>query len=139
MNDATTSHFPSNDSAVGQSEPAGPLRVAVERVGSAVVVRVGGDVDASNIATWRHLLDDVAGSTAAPGTFVVDTSALDFMAVCGFAALADTSRRCRRRGIAFCLVGDQLPLITRIIAACGWQTELPVYEDVSAALIRVLA
>ena len=128
-------HAPSFDDCLpAPSETTGSsLRVAVERLGTAVVLRVSGDVDASNIAAWRRVLAQVAGATTAPGTLVVDTRCLTFMAVCGFAALADTSTHCRRRGIALHVVGDR-PALARVITVCGWQTELPVYRSVAAAL-----
>lgn len=78
-------------------------------------------------------LEQIADATTAPGTLVVDTSSLTFMAVCGYAALTDTSTHCRRRGIALHVVGDR-PALARVITVCGWHTELPVYPSVAAAL-----
>jgi anti-anti-sigma factor len=126
-------HSRMNDCVAAPFSNAGPLRFVVERVESAVVLRVGGDIDASNIAAWQCLLNEVAGATAAPGPLVVDTTSLNFMGACGFAALATTSKQCRRRGITLCVVGNQA-VLARIIAACRWQTELPAYGNVSAAL-----
>jgi anti-anti-sigma factor len=122
-----------NDCVAARFENAGSLRFVVERVEAAVVLRVGGDIDASNIATWQCMLNEVAAATAGPGPLVVDTSSLDFMGACGFAALATTSKQCRRRGITLCVVGNQA-VLARIISACRWQTELPVYGNVSAAV-----
>ncbi|MFB1299320.1 anti-sigma factor antagonist [Mycobacterium sp. pW049] len=109
------------------------LRVAVERVGSAVVVHAGGDVDASNCAVWKCVLDEVAAATAAPGPMVVDIEGLDFLSCSAFAALGEAAEQSRRQGITLRLVSTQ-PRTARILAALGWQHQLPLYEDLWAAV-----
>ena len=109
------------------------LRVTVERSGSGVLLRVGGEVDASSEVTWKRLLGEVAAATAAPGPLVVDTNGLDFMGCAAFTVLAEQSAQCRRRGIELCLVSNQ-PIVARIIAAGRLEAELSFYRNVDAAL-----
>lgn len=109
------------------------LRTTTERIGLAVIVSAGGELDASNDATWRRLLSEAAAAAGAPGPLVVDTSGLDFMGCCAYAALAEESERCRGRGVEIRLVSNQ-PVVARIVAACGMSELLPVDATVDAAL-----
>ncbi|WP_227371068.1 anti-sigma factor antagonist [Mycobacterium fragae] len=110
------------------------LRTTTERSGSAVIVNAGGELDASNEVTWRRLLSEAAAHAGPPGPLVVDTSGLDFMGCCAYAALAEEAERCRRRGLALRLVSSQ-PVVARIVAACGLSELLPVDATVDAALL----
>ena len=109
------------------------LRDTTERRGLAVLLCAGGEIDASNVRTWRQIVRAAAHATAAPGPLVVDTSGLDFMPVCAFGVLVEASQQCRARGIELRLVSSQ-PITARIIAAARLQAELPLYLHKSAAL-----
>jgi anti-anti-sigma factor len=114
-------------------EPNSGLRSITECTGSAVVIHVGGDVDASNETVWERLVSRNAGSAIAPGPFVIDVRALEFMGSCAYAALADEAVRCRRRGVSLRLVCSE-PVVARTIAACGLGHLLPIYTSVENAL-----
>src|ERR1700753_1289049 len=105
---------PSNGSYLGH--PPSGLHTVTKRTGSAVVVHVGGDIDASNERAWQDVLSRGAAETVAPGPFVVDVCDLDFMGSCGYAALAHEAERCRNRGVSLRLVTSQ-PIVARTIAA----------------------
>lgn len=109
------------------------LRTTTERIGPAVIVSAGGELDASNDAIWRRLLGEAAAAAGIPGPLVVDTSGLDFMGCCAYAALAEESERCRHRGVEMRLVSNQ-PVVSRIVSACGMSELLPVDATVDAAL-----
>ncbi|MHA7649598.1 anti-sigma factor antagonist [Mycobacterium sp. ML4] len=114
-------------------EPGSTLRAGTVRSGSAVVIRAGGDVDASNEHTWQGLLAEASGVATRPGPLIVDVSGLDFMGACAFAVLADEAERCRRRGITLRLVSSD-PATARIVHACGVGHLLPVHPTTEAAL-----
>jgi anti-anti-sigma factor len=109
------------------------LRAVTECTGSAVVVRVGGDIDASNEVVWQRLVNRSASIAIAPGPFVIDIRQLDFLGSCAYAVLAQESVRCRRRGVSLRLVTNQ-PVVARTIAACGLRRLLPMYSTVEGAL-----
>lgn len=109
------------------------LRATTERSGMAVIVNAGGELDASNEAIWRRLLTEAAAAVGPPGPLVIDTSGLDFMGCCAYAALAEEAERCRRRGIELRLVSN-LAVVPRIVAACGLSELLPVEPTVDVAL-----
>ena len=113
------------------------LRATTERVGSAMMVHASGEIDASNVRTWRLLLRDTVRATAAPGPLIVETNGLDFMAVCAFSVLVEALEHCRNQGVQLRLVSSH-PIVARIIAAVGLQSELPVYPHVRAALHKHL-
>lgn len=83
------------------------LRAVTECTGSAVVVHVDGDIDASNESIWQRLVSRSAGVAIAPGPFVIDVRQLDFMGACAYAVLAQEAVRCRRRGVSLRLVASQ--------------------------------
>lgn len=109
------------------------LRTTTERIGVAVIVSAGGELDASNEAIWRRLLGEAAAAAGPPGPLVVDTNGLDFIGCCAYAALGEEAERCRRRGVEMRLVSSQ-PVVSRIVAACGLSELLPVDDSVDAAL-----
>ena len=84
-------------------------------------------------ATWRRLLSEASAAAGPPGPLVVDTSGLDFMGCCAYAALAEEAERCQRRGVALRLVSNQ-PVVSRVVAACGLTELLPVDNSVDTAL-----
>lgn len=118
-------------SAIGL--PGYGLRVVLERSGSAMVVHAGGSVDASNVEVWRRLVDEAARITSAPGSLIIDTSGLEFMAVCAFAVLVEQSARCRGRGIRLCLVSNQR-VAGRVVKAAGLDTELSFSANIDDAV-----
>lgn len=113
--------------------PDSTLRATSDRVGPAVVINAGGEIDACNEHTWRQLVSEAAAVVTAPGPFIVDVTGLDFMGCCAFAALADEAQRCRDRGIDLRLVSHE-PIVTRIVDACGLGAVLTIYPTVDFAL-----
>ncbi len=109
------------------------LRATTERSGQVVIVSAGGELDASNEATWRRLLGEAAAAASPPGPLVVDISGVDFMACCAYAALGEEAERCRSGGVEIRLVSNQAH-VARIVAACGLSELLPVDISMDAAL-----
>jgi anti-anti-sigma factor len=116
----------------------GTLRATTERSGLAVIVSAGGELDASNDAAWRHLLSEASAAAGSPGPLVIDTSGLDFMGCCAYAALAEEAERARERGVELRVVSRQ-PVVARIVRACGLSELLPVDASVDAALAARMA
>jgi len=114
-------------------DPTSMLRATTDRNGSAMVVYAGGEVDAHNEPTWRHLISEAAAGVIGPGPFIVDVTGLDFMGCCAFAVLAEEAERCRGRGVELRLVSCQ-PIVARIVKACGLGSALTLYPTVDAAL-----
>jgi anti-anti-sigma factor len=109
------------------------LRAITECAGSAVIVHVGGDIDAANEAAWQRLLSRSAGVAIAPGPFVVNLSELRFMGSCAYLVLGEEAQRCARRGVSLRLVSAQ-PIVAQTIAVCRLSDQLPVYATVESAL-----
>lgn len=114
-------------------DPHSTLRATADRSGPAVLIYAGGEIDACNEHTWRHLVSEAAGVVAAPGPFVVDVTGLEFMGCCAFSVLAEEAKRCQQRGIDLRLVSCE-PIVARIIDACGLSGVLPIYPTVDSAL-----
>ena len=114
------------------------LRAAIQRIGPVVVVLAGGEIDAANEHTWRQLVSEAAAVATPPGPCIVDVNGVDFMACCAFAVLADEAERCLRHGVALHLVSCN-PGVARIVAACGLDGVLPVYQTTDSALSAAVA
>ena len=119
------------DSHLGDAQSG--LRAVTECDGSAVVIHIGGDVDASNEAVWQRLVSRSASIAIAPGPFVIDVRDLEFMGSCAYAVLAQAAVRCKRRGVSIRLVSSS-PIVARTVTACGLRRLLPLYNSVETAL-----
>jgi anti-anti-sigma factor len=114
-------------------DPHSTLRATTDRCGGAVLINAGGEIDACNEHTWRHLVSEAASVVTPPGPLVVDVTGLDFMGCCALSVLAEEAQRCRRRGIELRLVSRQ-PIVARIVDACGLSGMLPIYPTTDSAL-----
>jgi anti-anti-sigma factor len=115
-------------------DPNSGLRSITELSGSAVVIHVGGEIDASNESVWQRMVSRTASIAVAPGPFVIDIRELEFMGSCAYATLANEAVRCGRRGVNVRLVSSQ-PVVARTIAACGLGRLLPMYTSIQNALL----
>lgn len=114
-------------------DPHSTLRATTDRSGPAVLIYAGGEIDACNEETWRHLVTEAAAVVTAPGPLIVDVSGLEFMGCCAFAVLAEQAKRCGERGVELRLASLD-PFVGRIVDACGLSRTLPVYPTVDSAL-----
>ncbi|OBK12691.1 anti-sigma factor antagonist [Mycobacterium asiaticum] len=114
-------------------QPSSTLRATTVRSASAVVVRAGGEVDASNEHTWQGLVTEAATAASQAGLLVVDVNGLEFMGCCAFTVLADEAERCRERGITLRMVSGN-PGVARIVDACAFSNVLPVHPTTESAL-----
>jgi anti-anti-sigma factor len=119
-------------------DPQSRLRATTQRNGPAVIVRAGGEVDASNEDTWRRLVSEAAAVATTPGPLVIDVSDLGFMGCCAYSVLAGEAERCRNRGVGLRLVSCN-PCVARIIAACQLSVVLPVHPTTDDALAPAVA
>ena len=116
-------------------DPHSTLRATTDRRGPAVLIYAGGEIDACNEQTWRHLVSEAAAVVTSPGPLIVDVTGLDFMGCCAFAVLAEEAENLRRRGVELRLVTRQ-PVVARIVDACGLSGVLPIYPTADSALAR---
>jgi anti-anti-sigma factor len=132
--EASSSHLMLSSRLISElAQARSTLRTTSERIGLAVIVSAGGELDASNEAIWRRLLSEAAAAAGSPGPLVVDVSGLDFIGCCAYAALAEEAERCRRRGVEVRLVSNQR-VVSRVVAACGLSDSLPVDASIDTAL-----
>ena len=113
------------------------LRATIQRNGPVVIVRAGGEIDASNEHIWQRLVGEAAAVASQPGPFVVDVNGLGFMGCCAFAVLAAESERCRRRGVDLRLVSCD-PRVARVVEACNLRDVFSLHPTTDAALSTTL-
>jgi anti-anti-sigma factor len=109
------------------------LHASAECRGSAVIVSVRGEVDATNGDAFDHLVTKMAATCIAPGRLVIDIRGAEFLGSCAYAVLAREAKRCRRRGVRLYLISNQ-SIVEGTIVACGLRWLLPTYQTVDAAL-----
>lgn len=119
-------------------DPHSTLRATTQRSGTVVIVRAGGEVDASNEHIWQRLVGEAAAVASEPGPFVVDVNGLGFMGCCAFAALAAEAERCRRRGVELRLVSCDSN-VARVVEACNLHDVLSLHATTEAALSTAAA
>jgi anti-sigma B factor antagonist len=122
-----------------------PLMSAVtSRVGSAVVLTVGGEVD---LHSAPELVDTVVAALHLPGggapggapvaAVVADLTGVVFLSSAGLGTLAALSTRLGEDGVALRLVAGENRAVTRPWTAMHLGDLLPLYPDLPAALSSV--
>lgn len=115
-----------DDSVAPLREP--PVR-GVERVESAVVVHLGGELDLYNADELRAVLDEaIAGSAT---RVVVDMAEVEFVDSTALGVLIEARTRLGRDGLL--LAAPQIET-RRTLQVSGLDRQLPVYDSVEAAL-----
>jgi anti-anti-sigma factor len=122
-------HLPSADE-VQRSGRA--VFTAQELSDGRMLIGVRGDVDATN----RHALGRfIQRHTRVSKQLVLDLSEVDFFGSQGFTSLYYASVQCARRDVDWMVVAGRSVL--RILRICDPDGELPVIEELEAALARL--
>lgn len=96
----------------------GPLVVAWHRYGQdVIVVALGGELDASNVASARGVLDEVV-TDGADEILVVDLSALEFIDSSGIALLVSLAQA-DGDGITLRVVPSEALAVSRVLRLTG--------------------
>lgn len=110
-----------------------PLCVEVRRTGSAVVVRVAGELDTLTAPAVDAQLTAAQADLVAPGPLVVDLSDLTFMSSAGLALLVAHNERCTEQGIRLRVVTGNNRSVLRPVRITGLDTVLTLAATVSDA------
>jgi len=115
------------------SGPVEPLREppvrAVERVGEAVVVRLGGELDLYNADAVRTALAEAAA--ASPDRLVIDLAEVDFVDSTALGVLIEARAKVDAERLV--LAAPQLDT-RRTLQVSGLDRHLPVHDTVEEAL-----
>ena len=114
-------------------DPNSGLRSITELSGSAVVVHLGGAIDAGNEIVWQRMVSRTASIAIAPGPFVIDIRALDFMGRVPMPRWP--TRRCGVVGAALTCGWSAASQSSRAPSPhADWARLLPMYTSVENAL-----
>jgi anti-anti-sigma factor len=100
------------------------LRITVDQVEEARLVRVAGEVDISTVAELRR---QVRAACRAQGTVLLDLADVDFMDSSGLKVLLEASDGATTRDSPFFIVRPS-SAVRRLLDATGTRAELPVVE-----------
>jgi anti-anti-sigma factor len=103
-------------------------RLSVKRAAVAVV----GDIDFTNGRAFGHYVERHTGISR---QLVLDLRAVDFFGGQGFTALYYIAVHCARCDVDWTIVGGHP--VRRLLAICDAEGELPLADDLSAALARL--
>lgn len=109
--------------AIFATRPCSPNRIAVAVVG---------EVDAVN---GRELARYVERHLRVSRQLVLDLRAVDFFGSQGFTALYYISVHCTRSDVDWAIVAS--PPVRRLLSICDPESELPLADDLTAALARL--
>jgi anti-anti-sigma factor len=126
-------HSRSELPAVDKTQQCGRAVFEVHRLtAERVRIAVTGDVDATNRqALGRFVERHIRISQQ----LVVDLSKVDFFGSQGFTALYYVSVHCARRDVDWMIVGNRM--VDRILRICDSEGELPIADDLGAAVHRL--
>lgn len=110
---------------------SGPLGIAVERVGTATVLSVRGDLD---LRTTPDLIVsiDAAVAEATPSALIIDLTKVAFLAAVSMTVLIDAHRRVQ--GVSKFAVVANGPTTSRPLILMGLNETFPLHADLADAL-----
>lgn len=92
------------------------LAIAAERRGDEIIVRLRGELDASNAADLREAMRAILADP--PWTVVVDAAGLGYADCVGLSVLVSARQRLARQGRKLTIVHTQ-PLVQRLLTLTG--------------------
>lgn len=110
-------------------------QIEIDETPRAVVARVTGEVDISNVGPTKRRLTDAVGSSA-PG-LVVDLSGTTYLDSSGVYLLFELARALEARGQQLCVVAPPTTPSTRVLLITGFDRIVPVTSTVDEAVAKV--
>lgn len=118
---------------VGETQQRGRAVFAVHHLTpERVRVAVSGDVDATNRQALGHFVER---HTRASQQLVLDLSNADFFGSQAFTALYYINAHCARRDVDWTIIASRA--VRRILRICDPKAELPVVDDLRAAMHKL--
>jgi anti-anti-sigma factor len=110
-------------------------RIEIDRAPRAVVARVSGEIDISNVGMVKRKLTD-AVTSASPG-LVVDISGTTYLDSSGVYLLFELARALEGRQQQMCVVAPPTTPSTRVLLITGFDNIVPLTSTVEAAIEKV--
>ncbi|MBP1819515.1 STAS domain-containing protein [Mycobacterium sp. OAE908] len=121
------------DESADESERCGRAALALRHLSARrLLITATGDLDATNA---RSLGRFVERNTGVSKQLVLDLSDVEFFGTEAFAALHYVSVHCARHNVDWMFIGDRI--VRRIVGICDPHAELPLAQDMAAALARL--
>ena len=117
-------------------DPHSTLRATTDRRGPAVLIYAGGEIDACNEHTWRHLVSEAANVVIAARTLDRRRHRTGFHGLLRIRGAGRGSRNLRRSRGRTAAGEPGSPIVARIVDACGLSGVLPIYPTADSALAR---
>ena len=111
---------------------AGPHFLCAASLATRVAVAVMGDIDATNGRALGHYVERHTGISR---QLMLDLRAVDFFGGKGFTALYYIAVHCSRNDVDWMIIGSHP--VRRLLSICDAEGELPLADDLPAALARL--
>ena len=120
-------------SSADESERCGRATFTVRHLSETrLLITAIGELDATNARAFGRFVERHTGVSK---QLVLDLSDLDFFGSEGFASLHYVSVHCARHDVDWLFIGGRI--VQRIVAICDPDAELPLADDLGAALARL--
>lgn len=113
------------------------MRLVLQRVGTAVVVSVDGEIDALTVPRLTRAIDAARGGVDGTCDVVVDLTGVEFLGSAGIAALAGAMSAAARNGGSLQVVTGTNAVVVRPLRITGMHTVLVLREHLVDALDAV--
>jgi anti-anti-sigma factor len=129
----TTRVYEPDPAAAEELQRCGRAIFGIRRASATrLAVAVTGEIDAVNARALARFAECRTGISR---QLMLDLRAVDFFGIDGFAALHYISVHCGRSDVDWAIVGG--PPVRRVLSICDPEGELPMADDVPAALDRL--
>jgi len=100
----------------------------------AVVIRLAGEIDQSNVGAIANRLDEATAAVPPPDLVILDLSEVSFLSAAGTREVRRFAARNARRGVRTRLVIEPVGIVHRILALLPPDSGLSTFDTVTHAL-----
>ena len=116
------------------AEGTGRFTLSASMAGTALVVRLNGEIDLSSADAARTALLGAASALPPPDLAVLDMSAVSLLSAAGVHAVQAFAVACAGRGVRTHLVVDPESIASRVVRMSGLDDRLPMFTELGRAL-----
>ncbi|WP_185981653.1 STAS domain-containing protein [Skermania sp. ID1734] len=119
---------------MGAASGSGLVLEVTALPGSALILRISGDIDLATVEETAAILDDATAQLPPPDLVIVDLCAASFLSVAGVRALERFASTAAERGVRTRLVAQGGTVVHRVMHITRLDRRVEVFETIDCAL-----